>query len=332
MLMVTEEVASRLLTMREAIDAIEDAFLRLHRRDGKTFPVVAGHGCSDNTFFGVKSGVIESLASVGFKVGTYWPVNRSRGQSAHASTTLLLDAETGFLRALLASSHLTALRTAAADGVAIRHLARADSTVVGLVGAGHQAWFELLAACEVRPIERVLIWNRAGPAAQSLADRARKELNIDAAPAALRDVVEAADIVITATASREPLVNREWVRPGTHVSAMGSDAVGKQELSAELVAAGRLFADVIDQSITLGDYEAAFQSNGIDRSDIIPIGAVIAGDIRGRSDAKEITIFDSSGTALQDLAIGEIALAKAMAQGLAESVDTVGKSMTASAR
>jgi alanine dehydrogenase len=325
MLMITEKVASRLVTMREAIDAVAEAFVQLHRGEATIFPVVSGRGSTVGTFFGVKSGVIDRLGLAGFKIGTYWPGNRLLEQPAHASTTFLLDAKTGALRALLASSNLTALRTAAADGVAIRHLSRAESSVVGLVGAGHQAWYELQAACEVRPIKRALIWNRTADAAQAFARRARDELHIDAVVADLRDAVEAADILITATASRQTLVIRDWVRPGTHISAMGSDAAGKQELSTALVAQGRLFADVIDQSITLGDYESAFQSKSIDLANITTIGSVVAGDSPGRSSASDITIFDSSGTALQDLVIGELALARAIAQGLAEEIDNVGK-------
>jgi alanine dehydrogenase len=325
MLIVTERVAERLVTMDEAIDVVEDAFARLYRGEAEVFPVVAGRGDRADTFFGVKSGVIDPAALVGFKIGTYWPANRLLSLAAHASTTFLLDSETGRLRALLASSYLTCVRTAAADGVGIRHLSRPESTTVGMVGAGHQAWFELKAACEVRPIKRVLVWNRTPIAGETFARRVREELHIEASTANLRSAVEEADIVITSTASREPLVSREWVRPGTHISAMGSDAVGKGELSPALIRLGRLFCDVVDQSITLGDFESAFLAGLIDRNGIVPLGAVITGDNPGRTSEADITIFDSSGTALQDLAIGGLVLSKAVAQGLAEQIDTVGE-------
>jgi ornithine cyclodeaminase len=193
-----------------------------------------------------------------------------------------------------------------------------------LVGAGHQAWFELKAACAVRPIRRVLVWNRTPIAAEIFARRVREDLRIEASAADLRSAVEAADIVIASTAAREPLVSCEWVRPGTHISAMGSDAVGKGELSPGLIRQGRLFCDVVDQAITLGDFESAFLAGLIDRNDIVPLGAVITGDKPGRTSEADITIFDSSGTALQDLAIGGLVLSKAVAQGLAEQIDTVG--------
>lgn len=324
MLMVTEKVARQLITMAEAIDVIEDAFARLHKGEAEVFPVVAGRGDRAETFFGVKSGVIDSSSLVGFKIGTYWPINRQLNLPAHASTTFLLDAETGYLKALLASSYLTCVRTAAADGVGIRQLSRADSAIVGLVGAGHQAWFELQAACQVRAVKRVLIWNRTASAAEALAARVRSEMRIKAEAAELQRTVEQADIVISSTAAREPLVRPDWVRPGTHISAMGSDAVGKQELSLELVRQGRLFCDVVDQAVTIGEYEAAFLMGVVGRDEITSIGSVISGHNVGRTSDSEITIFDSSGTAVQDLAIGGFVLSKAIAHGAAQELDTVG--------
>lgn len=317
MLIVNEDAASKVITMAQAIVMMEQVFAEHYRGEAEVYPVVAGRGPDGVSRFGVKSGVMGRRELVGLKVGSYWPDNRGKGIPAHASTTFLLDPVTGFPKALVAASHLTCVRTAASDGVGIKHLSRTESATVALVGAGHQAWFELLAACEVRPIKRVRIWNRSAKHAERLAARVKSEMGLDARSCTLEDAVRAADIVITITSASEGLVKREWVAAGTHISSMGSDASGKFELDPELVASGRLFADVVAQSITLGDFEAAYAADKIDVDSITPIGAVINGK-GGRQSADDITLYDSSGMALQDLAVAELVLSKALELGLAE--------------
>ncbi|WP_445990241.1 ornithine cyclodeaminase family protein [Chromobacterium haemolyticum] len=313
MFFVSEAIAARVVGILDAIEVVEDVFRQLFRGEARAYPAVMAKGPSMAELFGVKCGALDNGAIYGAKLGSYWPGNRYSGLPAHASSTLLLDAETGFPKALIAATYLTSLRTAAANGAAIRHLAREDSHSVGLVGAGHQAWFELQAAIAVRPVDCVRIWNRNMPEAERLAERVRHELGIqDAAASDLESTVKAADIVITVTAARQPLVSREWVQPGTHISAMGSDAPGKQELDASLVASARLFTDLLEQSVSLGEFEAAIKEGLIRQEDIVTLGAVIDGSAKGRAGRDDITIFDSSGIGLQDLAIGALALKRAL--------------------
>jgi alanine dehydrogenase len=316
---VSEAVASRIVTMGDAIETIEAMFREYGRGEAKVFPVVLGHGPDPGTLFSMKSGLMQTRRVVGLKVGSYWPGNRAHGRKAHASTTLLLDPETGYPKALVSASHLTCLRTAASDAAAVRRLARGDSHTLTIIGAGHQAWFELLAIREVRPIDRVLIANRSRGGAETLARRVRDELGLDSVATEVKEAVGAADIIVTATAAREPLFEAGWVRPGTHISAMGADAEGKQELDPALVASATLFADVVSQSITMGEYEAAYRAGLIDESRITPIGAVLNGTT-GRTSDKQVIIFDSSGMALQDIAICSMALEKATKLGLATNV------------
>lgn len=316
---VSEEVAARVVSMAEAIEAVEVMFREYGRDMAEVFPVAQGHGPDAGTSFSIKSGLIRASRAVGLKVGTYWPDNRARGLAAHASTTLLLDPDTGYPKALVAASYLTSLRTAASDAVAVRHLSREGSRTLALFGAGHQAWFELLAVREVRPVETVLVANRSPQAAESFARRIRAELGLEARAASAREALEAADIVVTVTAARESLFESAWVRPGTHVSAMGADAPGKQELDTALVARASLFADVVRQSVTIGEYEAAHKAGLADAGRITPIGAVLNG-APGRTSAEQITVYDSSGMALQDLAVCSLALAKAAEAGLTLTV------------
>ena len=319
MLYVSEETASSVVTMADAIEAIEGVFRDLGQGEAKVFPVVMGQGPKQGTSFSMKGGLLANRGVVGLKVGSYWPDNRKQGQKAHASTTLLLDPETGYAKALVGASHLTALRTAAADAVAVRHLARHNSSTLAIFGAGHQAWYELLAICEVRKIKKVLIANRSKEAAAVFARRITEELSLEAAAEDAADAAQLADIIVTATAAREPLFAAGLVRAGTHISAMGADGEGKQELDTALVAKAALFTDVVQQSITVGEYEAAFKAGLIGTERITPLGAVLNGQA-GRASDKQITIFDSSGMALQDLAICSLALDKALHMGLAKEI------------
>jgi len=320
MLVVSEAAARQVVQLRDAIDAVERAFAALHDGAAAVFPVVLGHGLRTTEGWGVKSGVLQSQGVIGAKIGTYWPGNRAKGLESHGSTTLLLDPQTGFPHALVSAAHLTALRTAAADGVAIRYLARPDADTAAVFGAGHQAWFELQAAHIVRPLRRVLVWNRDPGRAEAFAARVREEHGLACEAASAQDAASQADIVITATASHAPLFEGDLIRRGTHVSAMGADAAGKQELDTALLARARLFADVPEQAVTIGEFKTAAREGLIAREAITSIGSVIAGTAPGRRSNQEITVFDSSGMALQDLAVAALALERASAAGLVQSV------------
>lgn len=319
MLYVSEETAISVVTMADAIKAIEEVFYDIGRGEAKVFPVVMGHGLMQGTSFSMKSGLLTNRGVVGLKVGSYWPDNRKQGQKAHASTTLLLDPDTGYARALVGASHMTALRTAAADAVAVRHLSRHDSSTLAIFGAGHQAWYELLAICEVRKIEKVFIINRSKETAEAFARRIREDLSIEAAAAEAPEALQQADIIVTVTAAHEALFPAGLVRAGAHISAMGADGEGKQELDPALLAKAELFADVVQQSITVGEYEKAFKTGMIDKERITPLGAVLNGQT-GRASDQQITVFDSSGMALQDIAICALALEKALGLGLAKKI------------
>ncbi len=314
MLIIDEETAVKAVGMADAITAVEQAFIALEQGQAELFPVVTGHGGAADRFFAIKSGVIGDRELVGLKLGTYWPANRTAGLRSHGSTTLLLDMATGFPRALVSASGLTAIRTAAADAVAVKHLARADAATLGIVGAGHQAWFDLIAICQVRPITRVVVWNRDLARATTFAGRVKSDLGIDAAAASLEDTVRAADILVTATAAREALVKARWVRPGTHISAMGADGPGKQELDTDLVASGVLVADIVTQSLTIGEFAAAARAGLIGANNVTTLGAVLLGRVKPVA-PDAVTIFDSSGTAVQDIAVAGLAVERYASTG-----------------
>ncbi len=320
MYLISEKVAAALVSIEAAIPLMESAFIDMEKGGVEHLPLAMATGPAAGSSFGAKGCIVRSMGLFGFKLGGYWPSNPSMGLPAHASTTILLDPKCGFPLAVIGAKHLSAIRTAALDAIAIRRLSRPDSQTVAIIGGGKQGWQEFLAARAVRPITRVLVWSRNPAMATAFAERVSSECSIAAEAVELETAVKAADIVITATSSTAPLVERSWVRPGTHVSAIGASNKRQQELATDLVGSSKLYADIVEQSITIGEFRTAFAQGLIGREAITPIGTVIHGTNPLRS-PDDVTIFDTSGAALQDLAIAKVALDAAIERGLAVVFD-----------
>lgn len=213
---------------------------------------------------------------------------------------------------------LTALRTAAASSVSIKHLVRKDARVLGMIGAGHQATFQLRAALETHAFEKVIGWNMHPemlPNLQRVADEVGLPFEAVDLPA-MKD----ADAIITITSSFAPTLLAEHVSPGTHLACMGTDTKGKQEVEAALLARATVFTDEVAQSVSIGEAQHAVAESLIAEADVHQIGAVINGTHPGRTSADEITLFDGTGVGLQDLAVADAIVETALAQGQATRV------------
>jgi alanine dehydrogenase len=214
------------------------------------------------------------------------------------------------------------VRTGAASAIATRHLSRPDSSVLGVIGTGVQALYQVQATLAVRAIRTVHAWN---PTADKLARFGRqvRELGLEFVPQPDCEAVAAkADILITVTPSTRPLVEATWVRPGTHINAMGADTRGKQELDPALVASAALFVDKASQAFSIGECQHAYNAGLItERSLRGSLGAVAAGLCEGRRTQQEITLFDGTGVALQDLAVADLAVRLAAERGLGQRVE-----------
>lgn len=300
---LSESESAALVDDDLALAAAREAFLAT--ADGSTFPVVIGHSSLPHTRFTLKSGSAGDL--VGVKIGSFWPDNTALPR--HSSTIVLLDPATGRLRAVVEAAAANAYRTAAADALAVATLARPDARTLTVIGTGHQALHEVRAVSRVRPIDRVLVVGRRADAAEAFAARVTAVTGLPAAPADTRTGVTAADVLVTATTAREPLFDVTWVRPGTHISAMGADGPGKQELPAEIFGSAKLFCDLPEQSRAIGEFQHA--------SGIVPValGAVLTGASEGRTSPEDTTVFDSSGFALQDLTLAAALLHRAALAG-----------------
>lgn len=315
MLMVSEADARELVHMPDAIAVVTAAFAALDRSQATTYPVVREGLADQGAVFGVKAGYDIGAAVLGLKAGGYWPGNMARGLTNHQSTTLLFDPTTGQPSALVSANYLTGVRTGAAAAVATRYLARPQARVLGIVGTGTQALYQLDAMLCVRPIIEVVAWNR-GPARLEAFLAQARERGVAVRAAGLEETVRAADILVTTTPGQLALVQRGWVRPGTHVNAMGADTAGKQELDPTLVAEARTVVDSQVQAVTIGECQHAARLGllGADRV-LETVGGLASGRLPGRADDAAVTVFDSTGIALQDLAVAAFAVRRATERG-----------------
>ncbi|MFT4255188.1 MAG: hypothetical protein QM608_22230 [Caulobacter sp.] len=207
--------------------------------------------------------------------------------------------------------------TATASEAAVKHLARLDARVLAVVGTGHQAFWEAMAVAEVRDLEEVWVCGRNAAAVEALAGRL-VDAGLPARAGVKEEAIPRADIVCTVTAARQPLFSASLISPGTHISAMGADGPGKQELDPALFESAALWADAPEQSARIGEFQHLSAALMVD---IHAIGDLIDGRLPGRSASDAITIYDSSGLALQDLAICAFALDRAQAEGVSLSLD-----------
>lgn len=322
MLVISEEDARVLVGVENAIAVVEATFIAMARGEARNYPVVREAVGHQDAVFGVKTGCDTSAPILGLKAGGYWPHNLARGSTNHQSSTLLFDPETGRASALVSANYLTGVRTGAASAIATKHLSRPDSSVLGIIGTGVQATYQLRAALAVRPIRKVYAWD---PSAENLVNFGRivAELGLEYAPQTNCQAVAAnSDILITVTPSQRALVEQPWVRAGTHINAMGADTKGKQELDPALVASAALFVDEAAQAITIGECQHAYNAGLITAQSLRgSIGAVIAGFCDGRRSAQEITLFDGTGVALQDLVVADLAVRLAADRGLGSRVE-----------
>ncbi|NIB38452.1 ornithine cyclodeaminase family protein [Pseudomaricurvus alkylphenolicus] len=308
---VSESVVEELVTQEAITDAVKDSFCALAKEAAECFPIVRESLNYADAVFGFKSGFDRRAPVLGVKAGGLWPGNASRGLANHQSTVVLFDEDSGEPTALVRATYLTALRTAAASALSIRYLAREDARVLGIVGAGGQGAFQLSAALRERDFDLVLICD---PNPDKIMTLATQAINCGcAARPATPEELTAADVIITVTPSRRPILQQDWVTPGTHLACMGADTVGKQEVDELLVARASIFGDLAEQAALLGECQHAFNAGLIQKADITTLGAVIEGFHAGRVSDNEITLFDSTGMALQDLAAARVVVDAAKA-------------------
>jgi len=274
---------------------------------------------SAHAFFGVMPAFLPASSALGTKLVTVFGSNAARGLPSHLATILMLDSTTGQLLAVMDGRYVTEARTAAVSAVSARLLSRPDAATLALIGSGVQARSHLEALAHVRPIREVRVWSPRAESRRAFIDDMQPHSRAPIADAAsARDAVAGADLVVLATASREPVVMHDWIGDGTHICAVGACRPDQREMDSRLVKRARVFVDSRTAAMAeAGDLVIPINEGAIGADHIVgELGALAAGSVTGRGSNDEVTIFKSLGLAVEDVATGDLVLARAKAQNL----------------
>ena len=322
-LLIPRMLIRQVFSMRDCIDAVERAFRA--QADGAVWPPRITGTQVEGGGFHVKTCGLRSPAVYAAKINANFPGNPSRyGLPTVQGVVALFDAERGTLTALLDSGEITRLRTAAASAVAARYLAREDARSVTICGCGVQGRAHLEALGCVRPIELAFAYDANPDVAARFATDMSASLGITVRTcASLPAATLESDIVAMCTSSRRPLLRPDDVHPGTFVAAVGADSEDKQELDARLLApeVAAVVVDDLQQCLAIGELHHAVNAGVLEATQVRgDLASVVAGRVRGRVDDTEITVFDSTGTALEDVAAASLVYERVAAAGLAGSI------------
>ncbi|HEX2032071.1 MAG TPA: ornithine cyclodeaminase family protein [Actinomycetota bacterium] len=325
-LVLREEEIRRAATRREALEVVREAFGALARGEARLPDVIYMDIQEFDGDVHVKGAHMKGSPHFSVKVAGGWYGNPERGLPVGGGLVAVFSAETGVPEALLLDNgFLTDLRTGAAGALAAEHLARPSLRKVAMIGAGLEARFQLRALADVRVVGAAVAWSRTRPRAEAFAREMAEELGIDVAVADdVESAVRDADLVVTATPSRGPLVRAEWLAPGVHVTALGSDGPDKQELDVGVLArADVLVVDDREQSSRKGELHHALEAGAVtpDRA-AAELGDLVLGRHPGRTADDQVTVCDLTGLGVQDVAVASLALERARAMGLGTALES----------
>jgi alanine dehydrogenase len=286
--------------VNEAVEAVFREHARGHVQMPPKLYITFDHGD-----FRTMPAYVPALDMAGVKIVNVHPDNRVAGLPTVMALTVILDVATGIPKAIINATRLTDMRTGAAGAIAAKYLAPKKEVILGVIGSGKQAEAQVQAISQELTITGVKVWSREEKNARAFAERFR---DFSAIPTSLEKACDA-DVVVTTTPSRKPLVMHEWIHEGTHINAIGADAPGKEELDPLILKRAKVFVDDRPQAIHSGEINVPIAKGLFHAHDIAgTLGEVVVG-VKGRRRPDEITVFDSTGLAIQDLAIGKLAMA-----------------------
>ncbi len=327
-LVINRDEVATLLSMDACIELMAEALAALDRGDAIVPMRTAMWLPERQGLLGMMPSYLATRKVMGIKVVSVMPGNHGTELDAHQGGVLVFEADRGRPLALVDGSEITAIRTAAVSGVATRLLARRDATDLAILGTGVQAATHLEAMRRVRAIRRVRVWSRTGGHVRQFAERQSSlhDLKVEPMPDA-RSAVRDADIICTTTSAHEPVLEARWIAPGAHINAVGSSVSSAREVDTATVARSRIFVDRRRSALTeAGDLLLA-QADGLDLEGRIQgeLGEVLSGHVQGRRSEDEITLFESLGLGVEDLAAAHYVFEKARDEGVGVRVALGGK-------
>jgi alanine dehydrogenase len=322
MLILSEKDIRSLVTMDDLIETMHDALVEFStgrvRQPLRTVLDVGHHA-----FFGVMPAFIPKNGALATKLVTVFASNLEIGLPSHLATIVLLDSTTGELLSLMDGRYITEARTAAVSAVSTRLLAREDAGTLAIFGSGVQARSHLRAISRVRPLSEVRVWSPNARNRDAFRDEMQPETSATiSASTTPEDAVKNADLVVLATASRDPVVRNDWIADGTHIVAVGACRPDQREMETALVRRARVFVDSkVGALAEAGDLVLPIREGAFDAGHIAgELGELAAGTVEGRRSGGEITVFKSLGMAVEDAAAAHLAYMRATERGLGRGV------------
>ncbi|HEX5273322.1 MAG TPA: ornithine cyclodeaminase family protein [Gemmataceae bacterium] len=314
-LLLNEDEVRQVLTMETALEAVEAGLRKMALDEAQNIP--RSRCQTDHAMMHLLAGSAKTLGVMGYKAYA----TSKKGAQFHVG---LFDGKTGALLALMQADYLGQVRTGAASGVATQYMARPEASEVGLFGTGKQARTQLIAVCKVRKISRVQVYSPNEEHRRAFASQMSEVCGVEVQPVPRPELAAGdKDIVITATTSREPVLNGHWLAEGTHINAVGSNFLGKAELDAVTVRrCESIVVDSKDQArVEAGDFVQALEDGSIHWADVHELGQVIVGRYAGRAHPQDVTLFKSLGIGIEDVAVAAKVYAKAQAASIGRTVE-----------
>ena len=315
-LLLSKDVIRDLLKIADVMKVVEDVFKSFDQGRASMPP---------KAYLAVERGDFRAMpAAIPGAAGLKWvnshPQNPSRDLPTVMAILVYNDPDTGYPLAVMDATEMTAYRTAATSAIASKYLARPDSHILGIIGAGRQAYMHILAHAEIFDLKQIKVFDHSIPTSEkliySLPDFPIKKSS--------PEDTASADIICTLTPSRKPIVKREWVMPGTHINAVGADAAGKEELDPSILKESIVVVDDIRQARTAGEINVPIRQKLFTVDDVYAtLGELIVGKKRSRTDGNVISIFDSTGVAIEDVATAKLIYEKARDRGIGMSIEFI---------
>jgi ornithine cyclodeaminase/alanine dehydrogenase-like protein (mu-crystallin family) len=315
-LLLNEDEVRQVLTMDMALEAVEQGLRKMALDEAQNIPRARAQ--TDHAMLHVMGAAAKSLGVMGAKV---YAASR---KGLVRFVVPLFDGKTGELLCIMQADYLGQVRTGAASGVATKYMAREDATEIGLFGSGKQARTQLIAVCKVRRVRQAQVYSPNEDRRKQFAAELSEICQTEVIPVARPEQAAAEkDIVITATTSREPVLQGGWLAQGTHINAVGSNFLGKAEL--DTAAVRRCATVVVDSKeqarVEAGDFQQSLEDSSLHWADVRELGQVIVGRFPGRKHAQDVTLFKSLGIAIEDVAVAARVYARALEAGLGTSLD-----------